>query len=95
MAKTQVVNQARKAMFCLYKKIRNLCLPIDCQLKLFDSTSLPMLTYGCEVWGFGDLSMIEKVQTNFLKHILNVKKSTSHMMLYGELGRFPISMFIK
>ena len=61
-------------MFCLYKKIRNLCLPIDCQLKLFDNTSLPILTYECEVWAFGDLSMIEKVQTDFLKYILNVKK---------------------
>jgi len=82
-------------MGCLYKKIRNLCLPIDCQLKLFDSTILPIITYGCEVWGFGDLSMREQVQTDFLKHILNVKKSTSHMMLYGELGRFPISIFMK
>jgi len=52
-------------------------------------------TYGCEVWGFGDLSMIEKVQTDFLQHMLNFKKSTLHMMLYGELGRFPISIFIK
>ena len=33
-----------------------------------------MLTYGCEVWGIGDLSFIEKNQTDFLKHILNVKK---------------------
>ena len=86
MANTHVVSQARKAMFCLNRKIRNLCLQIE--LKLFDSTILPMLTYGWEVWGFGDLSMIEKVQTDFLKHILNVKKGTSHMMLYGELGRF-------
>ena len=61
-------------MFFLYRKIRNLCLHIE--LKLFDSTLLPMLTYGCEVWGLGDLSMIEKVQTDFLKHILYVKKST-------------------
>ena len=50
MAKTHVVNQARQAMFCLYKKIRNPCLPIDCQLKLFDNTSSPILTYECEVW---------------------------------------------
>ena len=53
-----------------------------------------MLTYGCEVWFFGDLSIIEKAQTEFLKHILNVKKGTLHMMLYGELGRFPISIFL-
>ena len=39
--------------------------------------------------------MIDKVQTDFFKHILHVKNSTPHMMLYGELGRFPISLIIK
>ena len=95
LAKTHLVEQARKALFSLYQKIRNLDLPIDCQIKLFDNTVLPILTYAWEVWGFGDLSKIDKVQTDFFKHILHVKTSTSHMMLYGELGRFPISLIIK
>lgn len=94
-AKNNNVQQARKALFSLYRKIRNLELPIDCQLKLFDSTIVPILTYGCEVWGFGDLSAIERIHTDFLKYILNVKKSTPHVMLYGELGRFPLSIVIK
>ena len=93
--KKHVVEQARKALFSLYQNIRNLDLPIDCQVKLFDNTVLPILTYTCEVWGFGDLSVIVKVQTDFFKHILHVKNSTPHMMLYGELGRFPISLIIK
>ena len=54
----------------LYKIIRNLDLPIDCQLKLFDSTSVPILTYGCEVCGFGKLKIIEQVHTDVLKYIL-------------------------
>ena len=52
LAKTHLVEQARKALFSLYQKIRNLDLPIDCQIKLFDNTVLPILTYACEVWGF-------------------------------------------
>ena len=40
--KQHVAEQAGKAMFSLLKKIRNLDLPIDCQLKLFDSTILPI-----------------------------------------------------
>ena len=93
--KRHVVEQARKAMFCLFRKIRNLDLPIDCQIKLFDNTVLPILTYGCEIWGFGDISCIEKVHTDFLKQILHVKKSTPHVMIYGELGRYPLSIVIK
>ena len=54
--KQHVAEQARKAMFSLLRKIRYLDLPIDCQINLFDSTILPILTYGCEIWGFGDLS---------------------------------------
>ena len=93
--KKHAADQARKALFGLYQKIRNLELPIDCQLKLFDSMILPILTYGCEVWGFGDLSVIEKVHTDFMKRILNVKRSTPHVMLYGELGRYPVILTIQ
>ncbi len=59
-------------MHFLYTKIYNLDLPIDLQLKLFD----PILTYGCEVWGFEPLSIIEKVQNNFLRRITRTRKST-------------------
>ena len=49
------------------QKISNLELPIDCQLKLFDNIILPIFTNGCEIWGFGDLSVIDKVQTDFFQ----------------------------
>ena len=93
--KKHVVSQARKALLGLYRKIRNLDLPIDCQLKLFDNTIVPILTYGSEVWGFGDLSSIEKVHTDFMKYILKVKQSAPHIMLYGELGRLPLYLIIR
>ena len=82
------VEQSRNVLFYLYRKNRNLDLPIDCQLKLFDNTVLPMLLYGCENWAYGDLKQLEKVHTNFLKRILHVKQSTPHVMLYGDLGRY-------
>jgi hypothetical protein len=46
------VQQAQKAIYSVYRKVRNLCIPVDLQLKLFDSIVLPILTYSCEVWGF-------------------------------------------
>ena len=78
--KKHVVNQARKALFGLYTKIRNLDLSIACQLKLFDNLVVPILTYGCEFWGVGDLSGIKKVHTDFLKRILKVKQSTPSVL---------------
>ena len=53
--KKHVVEQALKALFGLYRKIRNLELPLDCKLKLFDNTIIAILTYGC---GFGDMGIL-------------------------------------
>ena len=41
-------------MHLLFVRVNNLNLPIDLQLKLFDNTVLPILTYACEVWGYED-----------------------------------------
>ena len=38
--------QAKKAMHLLYKRIRNLNIPLDLQIKLFDQTIVPILLYG-------------------------------------------------
>ncbi|KAK6183392.1 hypothetical protein SNE40_010882 [Patella caerulea] len=94
-AQQRIKNQASKALHLLYSRIHNLNLPIDCQLKLFDHTILPILLYGCEIWGFGDLSPIETIHNQFLRNILKVKKSTPLYMLYGETGRYPLSIYIK
>ncbi|KAK6185461.1 hypothetical protein SNE40_007689 [Patella caerulea] len=73
-AQPRIKNQASKALHLLYSRIHNLNLPIDCQLKLFDHTILPILLNGCEIWGFGDLSPIETIHNQFLSNILKVKK---------------------
>lgn len=77
------------------KKSRKLNLPIDLQLQLFDAMVLPILMYGCEIWGVGNNSIIESFCVKFYKTILGLKKSTPNCILYGELGRFPIEIFIK
>ena len=59
-AKKRLSEQAQKALFSLYTKIRNLSIPVDLQLQLFDALVLPILTYGCEIWGFGNNHMLEK-----------------------------------
>ena len=66
----------------------------------------PILLYGSEVWGayeynptkkcdeWGKL-MIETVQTQFIKRLIGVNKSTTNIMVHGEIGHYPLTMFIK
>ena len=78
----------------LLRKSRNMQLPIDIQIELFNKLVKPIILYGCEVWGFGNLEIIERVQLKFLKYILNLKTSTSIYIVYGETGCCPIHVDI-
>jgi hypothetical protein len=44
----------------------------------------------CEMWGFHKAPDNEKVHVNYCKRILNVKTSTPNIMVYYELGRYPL-----
>ena len=88
-------DRASRAMFSLMKKSKYLNLPFDITIDLFDKTVLHILTYGCEVWGFTCLEMIEKVQLKFMKMLLHLKQTTPSYMIYGELGLYPVSIKIK
>lgn len=94
-ARKSIYDKANKAMHLLYMRINNLDLPLDLQLKLFDSTILPIITYGCEIWGFENLQMFERIHNSFLRSVIKCRKSTPLYMLYGELGRHPIEITIK
>ena len=60
------------------------------KLDLFNSMVLPILMYGCEIWGFNRADPVERFYLSFLKSILGVKKSTPNCFLYDELGVFPL-----
>ena len=77
-------------MYAIFRKARRHSLPVDIQLKLFDSLVLPILLYCCEIWGFEKFEDIEQVHLTLCKTILCVKKSTPNVMIYGELGRFSL-----
>ena len=95
MAKQTISEQTQKLLFMLYRKLRNIPLPVDLQLKLFDTLILPAQLYGCEIWGFGNNNVFEKTQLQFCKHILKLRSSTPNYMIYGELGRIPVYITIK
>ncbi|MCG8113215.1 MAG: reverse transcriptase domain-containing protein [Candidatus Thiodiazotropha taylori] len=94
-ARKHNIEQAKKAMHVLYKRIRNLNIPLDLQLHLFDHTILPIALYGCEIWAFENTQIIENLHNEFLRHIVCLRKTTPVYMLHAELGRRPIQINIK
>ena len=93
-AKKDLIKRASKSMFAVLQKSRLFNLSIDCQLDLFDKILKPIL-YGCEIWGFSYLDTIERLHLKFCKYVLCVYKSTPNVMIYGELGRYPLSISVK
>ena len=90
-----MVDQAQKALYALYRKKYNLAIPVDLQLKLFDTLVTPILLYSSEIWGFECIFNIEKIHLQFCKRVLSVRSSTPNFMVYGELGRFPLELQTK
>ena len=95
LAKKKIAEQANKAVFALLRKIKDLDLPYDLQLDIFDKTIKPILLYGSEVWGIGNCDIIERVHLKFIKYIFKLKTSTPSHMIYGELGIIPITTEIQ
>ena len=70
-------------------------LPIDCQLDLFDKVIRPLLLYSYEVWGYEKNWYYWEGTFKIFKFILNLKSSTPNCMVYGETGRYPLSITVK
>ena len=64
------------------------------QCKLFDALVLPILSYGCEVWGVDSKcgAAAEALHRDFLRRLLGVRKSTANHMVLAELGCFPLQV---
>ena len=95
VAQKDLYCRASRAMFSLLKKSQANNLPLDLMIDLFDSMVLPVLLYGCEIWGFETIDCMNKLQLKFYKYILRLRQSTPSMMIYSELGKFPILISIK
>lgn len=94
-AKKSVVLKARRALYSMYGKIKKMG-GIDSKvlLKIFDSKIVPILLFGCELWGLGDISSIEKVANDFYRHILCIPCNTCIAFCRGELGRVSLKITI-
>ena len=69
-------------------------LPLNhCTLfSLFDTYVASILSYACKVLGMHAGYDVEKVQLDFCKHVLGVKKRTNNVLVYTETGRLPFKV---
>ena len=92
------INQAHRALFVIKSRKDKYNLPLDIVLDLFDKMILPVLLYGCEIWGLEKLEKLENIEIfhrKFLKYILKVNNQTTDCMVYGETGRTPLNIVIE
>ena len=86
--------QASKAMNALMWRCAKMNLTPDLIIDLYSKMIIPIITYGSEVWGFSDLTEVEKFHRECLKRILGVAGHTASCCVYGETGSAPLSTII-
>lgn len=91
-------NKATNAIYSLNRKINIKFLSPSTILRLFDNLISPILLYGSEVWEpyinqtfeKWDSNSIEKVHLHYMKRLLGVNRSTTNVLVRGELGRYSL-----
>jgi len=86
-----LIEQALKAYNHLISIFSRVALDIKTKLYLFDMFVVPVITYGCKVWGIYSLSQVVKLHYKFCKFILDVPPQASNAAVLGNLGRIPLS----
>ena len=71
-------------MFFSLKKWRQFDIPVDRMLELFDKSVVAVLLYGCEVWGFENIYIVEGIHLKFCKIILNVRNPQQIIWFMGS-----------
>ena len=88
-----LAGQAKKGLFKMTKMTDNfLGLTPKNYFDLLDTLIIPILSYGCEVWGLFAADVIEKVQLRYVFWVLHFI-STPNNFVYGDTGRLPLLIF--
>ena len=91
-----ICTKARKATFSIQKKVKFFkLLPPEIRFEIFDTMIKPILTYGSDIWGINKIALheLDKSFLNYIRCVLCVKSTTSNIVVFGECGKFPPSMY--
>ena len=91
-----ICDKSRKAIFGLQKKLK--CVKVltpEIRFDIFDTMIRPIITYGSDVWGLckSGLHDLDKLFLNYIRCVLCIKATTSNIIVYGECGKFPPSIY--
>ena len=84
------LSRARRAAFAIFKKSKDLNLSVSCQIHILNTIVKPILLYGCEIFCYDNVKMLETFYVQCIKRILCVKMSTPSYMVYAETGCNPL-----
>ena len=103
-------NRAWKAVFKMKSCFKDVDINPKISVNMFDMLIRPILCYGCEIWGLDNAAgnsnsleelwrrieklPIEKFQIKYAKGLLGVHNKACNNAVMGELGRYPIVIFV-
>ena len=86
-----LVGQAQKGMYQMQKYLNQfVSLKPSHVCDIFDKLIHPILSYGYEIWGFIQGTLVERMHLKFCKQLLGVKQTTQSDFVYSELDRYPL-----
>ena len=86
-----LVGQAQKEKYQMQKYLNQfVSLKPSHVCDIFDKLIHSILSYGCEVRGFSQGTLVERMHLKFCKQLLGVKQTTQNDFVYGELDRYPL-----
>ena len=91
-----ICDKSRKAIFGLQKKLKCVkALTPEIRFDIFDTMIRPIITYGSDVWGLckSGLHDLDKLFLNYIRCVLCIKATTSNIIVYGECGKIPPSIY--
>ena len=70
-------------------------LPPEIRFEMFDTMIKPILAYSSDVWGINKnaLHELDRLFLNYVHCVLCVKLTTSNVIVIGERGKFPPSLY--
>ena len=93
-AKKELIFKARKALFKVYKSVNYPLCSVQLMSKLFDTLVKPILLYGSEIWGDSNNILVETMHNKYCKSLLGVNKNAPNSAVLGDLGRYPMQIYI-